>query len=67
MRYLILAFFTLVSTGRTHLQDSKALETSWQVWTQEDLLSIDEDQVWEHLNKQIHTSPWDLMGYSSEC
>lgn len=45
------AFFALVFTGRICLQDSKTLETSGKVWTQEDLLSVEEDQVWEHLNR----------------
>ena len=45
------AFFALVFTGWTCLQDSKTLEASGKVWTQEDLLSVEEDQVWEHLNR----------------
>lgn len=48
----VLPISTLGFTGRTDLQDSMVLETSQQVWTQEDLLSK-EDQVWENLNKQI--------------
>lgn len=54
-----------ISTLGFTLLTFKALETNQQVWTQEDLLSK-EDQVWEHLTKQVSTSPWDVLGYISE-
>lgn len=61
-KYFILAPWALL-VGLTF----KALETRWQVCTQEDLLSK-EDQVWKCLNKQIllvHGTSWDAFQQSS--
>lgn len=44
-------FFTLVFIGRICLLESQALETSGKVWSNEDLVSVEKDQVREHLKK----------------
>lgn len=45
------AFFTLVFIGRICRLESQALETSGKVWSNEDLASVEKDQVREHLKK----------------
>lgn len=50
--------FISVSVRKTSLQESQAPETREEVWTKEVLLSVEEDQVREHLNYlDTHTSP----------
>ena len=59
--------FISVSVAKTSLQESQAPETRGEVWTKEDLLSMEEDEVTEHLNYlDTHTSPWDLTGCTHE-
>lgn len=43
-------FFTLVFCGKTCLQESQTPETRGNVWTKEDLLLVEKDQVREYLN-----------------
>lgn len=53
------AFSVLVSTGKTHTQDSKAPETSRIICSKKDLALVEEDQLKEYLliNKlEIHKS-----------
>ena len=54
---LLSAFFALVFTGKTDLPESQVPEAREKVWSKEDLPSMEEDQVREHLNKtDIHNS-----------
>lgn len=46
-------FLAFVFTGRICLQDSMILEASGKVYTEEDFFSVEEDQVWEHLNRLV--------------
>ena len=51
------AFFTLVVTGMTFLQEPSAPRTSGKIWSDKNLPSVEKDRVMEHLNKldrQIH-------------
>lgn len=56
--------FAFVCTGETHLQQSQATETHGKVWGKEELLSQEEDQFREHLNKtghtEIHKTWWEI-------
>lgn len=54
------AFFTLVFTVHTSLQQCHVPVTSWKV------VEGEEHQVWEHLNS-MDTSPLVLLGYISQC
>lgn len=45
------AFFTSVFTGSTSLQESQAPRVRKKVWNKEDALSVEEDQVRDHLSK----------------
>ena len=56
------AFFTSVFTGKTALQESKALDTRGEVWRKEDLHLVREDQVREHLSKLDICRPMDPDG-----
>lgn len=48
-------FFASVSTVNTDLQQFQGLETRAKVWSKEDLPSVEDDQVREHLNElDIH-------------
>lgn len=42
--------FISVFVGKTRLQESQVPETRGEVWIEEDLLSVEEDQVREYLN-----------------
>lgn len=60
-------FFMLVFTGKVCLQETQDPETSGKVWSEEDLPSLEEDQVREHKRNQTYTSLWDLTGCTNEC
>lgn len=54
---VLCTFFVTVFIHKTCLQQSHVPETSRKVWSQEGLLSVEEDQVKEHLNTlNIHRS-----------
>lgn len=44
------AFFMLVFTGKTSLQESKVLENSREVWRKENLHFVRDDQIREYLS-----------------
>lgn len=45
------AFFVSVFTGKICLLESQAAETRVEVWSMEDFLSVEGDQVRRHLKK----------------
>lgn len=65
---LLISFFTSLFNGKTSLQESQASGSRVKVQSNKDWLPVEEDQVWDHLNKpDIHRSiepagmyPWVL-------
>lgn len=57
---VIYNFFASIFTGNIGLQESQASETRRKVWSKEEVPSVDEDQVREHLN-WTSKSPSGLM------
>lgn len=47
------AFFTLVFIGRICRLESQALKASGKVWSNEDLASVEKDQVREHFKNSL--------------
>lgn len=48
---LLNGFFASVFIGKVVLQESQVPDIRGKVWKKKDLSLVEEDQVWEHLNK----------------
>lgn len=55
------AFFASVVTCKTSTQEPQALETRMEVWSKEDLHSVEENQVREQLNWKCKSMRPDRM------
>lgn len=55
------AFFASVVTCKTSTQEPQALETRMEVWSKEDLHSVEENQVREQLNWKCKSMRSDRM------
>lgn len=61
------AFFTLVFTGETGIQQSQTPKKRGKVWSKEDSPLVEEEQVREHLDRPDIHKTMGMMGWTNEC